>query len=84
MRKMQVNSLAELVSRLGFRGKCAIRPVFAGDTLYAESTVLSKRESKGRPTQGIVTVLTRGINQDDVEAMSFERTMLMIKADTHN
>jgi hypothetical protein len=151
MRKMQVNSLVELVSRLGFHGKCAIRPaqiaiinevltptedevakprqvpivnrqdgmekllvdstiharsaycyerpygecqgrrqprwgqgedhrpVFAGDTLYAESTVLSKRESKSRPTQGIVTVFTRGINQDGLEVMRFKRTMLMYK-----
>jgi itaconyl-CoA hydratase len=41
--------------------------------------VLSKRESKSRPTQGIVTVFTRGINQDTVEVMSFERTMLIYK-----
>ena len=41
-----------------------------GDTLYAESTVLHKRESKSRPTQGIVTVSTRGINQDGAEVMS--------------
>ena len=52
---------------------------FAGDTLYAESTVLSKRESKSRPTQGIVTVSTRGLNQDGKEVMSFERTMLIYK-----
>ncbi len=44
---------------------------------YAESTVISKRESKSRPTQGIVTVSTRGINQDSIEVMSFERTMLV-------
>jgi itaconyl-CoA hydratase len=55
----------------------ASHPVFAGDTLYAESTVLHKRESKSRPTQGIVTVQTRGINQDGAEVMSFERTMLV-------
>ena len=42
-----------------------------------ESTVLHKRESNSRPTQGIVTVATRGINQDGVEVMSFERTMLV-------
>jgi itaconyl-CoA hydratase len=41
--------------------------------------VLSKRESKSRPNQGIVTVFTRGINQDGVEVMSFERTMLIYK-----
>ena len=39
--------------------------------------MLSKRESKSRPTQGIVTVPTRGINQDRIEVMSFERTMLV-------
>jgi hypothetical protein len=33
--------------------------------------VLHKRESKSRPTQGIVTVPTRGINQDGAEVMSF-------------
>jgi itaconyl-CoA hydratase len=41
--------------------------------------VLSKRESKSRPTQGIVTVQTRGINQDGVEVISFERTMLVYR-----
>ena len=54
-----------------------IAPVFVGDTIYAESEVLSKRESAKRPTQGIVTVETRGTNQDGVEVMSFERTMLV-------
>jgi itaconyl-CoA hydratase len=41
--------------------------------------VLSKRESKSRPTQGIVTVSTRGVNQDGKEVMTFERTMLIYK-----
>jgi len=47
--------------------------------VYAESTLFSKRESKSRLTQGIVMVCTRGINQDGVEVMSFERTMLIYK-----
>ena len=68
---------AKVVANLGWDKVKAIHPVFAGDTLYAESTVLSKRESKSRPTQGIVTVRTRGVNQDGVEVMSFERTMLV-------
>jgi itaconyl-CoA hydratase len=38
--------------------------------LYADSEVIAKRESKSRPTQGIVTVKTRGVNQDDVEVIS--------------
>ena len=70
---------AKVVANLGWDKVKATHPVFAGDTLYAESTILSKRESKSRPTQGIVTVSTRGINQDGVEVMSFERTMLIHK-----
>jgi itaconyl-CoA hydratase len=68
---------AKVVANLGWDKVKATHPVFAGDTLYAESSVLSKRESKSRPTQGIVTVLTRGVNQDGAEVMSFERTMLI-------
>jgi itaconyl-CoA hydratase len=70
---------AKVVANLGWDKVKATHPVFAGDTLYAESTVLHKRESKSRPTQGIVTVSTRGVNQDGVEVMSFERTMLVYK-----
>ncbi|PHP85785.1 molybdenum cofactor biosynthesis protein MoeC [Burkholderia sp. AU18528] len=70
---------AKVVANLGWDKVKASHPVFAGDTLYAESTVLRKRESKSRPTQGIVTVLTRGINQNGDEVMSFERTMLVYR-----
>src|ERR1700683_2727683 len=68
---------AKVVANLGWDKVRATAPVFAGDTLYAESTVLSKRDSKSRPTQGIVTVSTRGVNQEGAEVMSFERTMLV-------
>jgi itaconyl-CoA hydratase len=70
---------AKVVANLGWDKVKATHPVFAGDTLYAESTVLQKRESKSRPTQGIVTVSTRGVNQNGVEVMTFERTMLIYK-----
>jgi itaconyl-CoA hydratase len=70
---------AKVVANLGWDKVKATHPVFAGDTLYAESTVLHKRASKSRPTQGIVTVSTRGLNQDGKEVMSFERTMLIYK-----
>ena len=70
---------AKVVANLGWDKVRATHPVFAGDTLYAESTVLHKRESKSRPTQEIVTVSTRGINQDGAEVMSFERTMLLYR-----
>jgi itaconyl-CoA hydratase len=70
---------AKVVANLGWDKVKATHPVFAGDTLYAESTVLHKRESKSRPTQGIVTVSTRGVNQDGKEVMTFERTMLIYR-----
>ena len=70
---------AKVVANLGWDKVKASHPVFAGDTLYAESTILGKRESKSRPTQGIVTVATRGTNQDGAEVMSFERTMLVYR-----
>jgi itaconyl-CoA hydratase len=70
---------AKVVANLGWDKVKASHPVFAGDTLYAESTILHKRESKSRPTQGIVTVSTRGINQNGDEVMSFERTMLVYR-----
>lgn len=70
---------AKVVANLGWDKVKATAPVFDGDTLYAESTVLSKRESKSRPTQGIVTVETKGDNEDGAVVMTFERTMLIYK-----
>ena len=54
-------------------------PVFIGDTLYAESEVLGKRESKSRPNQGIVTIKTIGKNQDGVVVASYFRSALIPK-----
>lgn len=70
---------AKVVANLGWDKVKLTAPVFAGDTLYAESKVLHKRESKSRPGQGIVTVETRGLNQDGVEVIRFERTMLIYR-----
>src|ERR1700746_1603466 len=70
---------AKVVANLGWDKVKATHPVFAGETPYAESPVLFKRESKSRPNQGIVTVSTRGVNQDGKEVMTFERTMLIYK-----
>lgn len=57
-------------------------PVFAGDTLWSESIVLSKRESGSRPQTGIVTVKTRTLNQDAVEVLSFKRTFYVHKRES--
>ena len=80
MTGMSVHSVsAKVVANLGWDKVRATCPVFAGDTLYAESKVLAKRESESRPTQGVVTVETRGFNQDAKQVMVFERTMLVYK-----
>lgn len=54
-------------------------PLFAGDTLLAESEVLSNRESKSRPNAGLVTVKTSGFNQDGKLVCDFSRTILIPK-----
>jgi itaconyl-CoA hydratase len=65
------------IANLGMDEVTFPSPVFAGDTIYGESQVLSKRESKSRPGQGIVTILTRGHNQDGVLVCALKRTMLI-------
>ena len=56
-------------------------PVFAGDTLYSETEVLGTRESKSRPTQGIVTVKTRGLQQEGKVVITFSRNIMVWKRD---
>jgi len=67
------------IANLGWRDIRMTAPVFAGDTLYAESSVLEKRESKSRPTAGLVTVRTSGKNQHGKIVCDFERTILVAK-----
>jgi itaconyl-CoA hydratase len=67
------------VANLGWKEIKLPKPVFAGDTLYAESTVLAKRESKSRPDQGIVTIRTLGRNQHRDVVCEFERSILVMK-----
>ncbi len=67
------------IANLGWEKITLPKPVFAGDTLYAESTVLNKRESKSRPGEGIVTIKTTGRNQHKEVVCEFERTMLVMR-----
>jgi acyl dehydratase len=67
------------IANLGWTDIALPAPVFVGDTLYAESEVLSKRESASRPTQGIVTVRTTGKKSDGTIFMTYERTILVPK-----
>ena len=77
---MSVSDISQkTIANLGWDKVRLIGPVFVGDTLYAESTVLAIRESGSRPNQGIVTVESRGMKQDGQQVISFERSMLIPK-----
>ena len=67
------------IANMGWKDIRMTAPVFAGDTLYWESEVLEKRESKSRPTAGLVTVRTIGKNQNGKIVCEFERTVLVAK-----
>lgn len=54
-------------------------PVFEGDTIYAQTEVLSRRESKSRPNMGLVEIKTTGFKQDGTVVMTFRRTILVYK-----
>jgi itaconyl-CoA hydratase len=65
------------VANLGWDEVRLPNPVFAGDTIYAESEVIEVRPSRSRPGQGIVRVRTRGFNQRDETVVTFERSILV-------
>ncbi len=67
------------IANLGWKDIKLTAPVFAGDTIYGESEVLEKRESKSRPNAGIVTVETRGAKADGTQFLSMVRTFLIPK-----
>jgi acyl dehydratase len=54
-------------------------PVFDGDTLYAESEVLEKRESRSKPQSGIVRFRGRGIKQDGTVVLEYTRSVMVWK-----
>lgn len=65
------------IANLGWNQISLTAPVFVGDTLYAESEVLAKRESKSRQNAGIVTVRTWGKKSDGTIVTEFDRKMLI-------
>src|SRR5206468_2155563 len=61
---MGVADVSENGVALGWDEVKLPHPLFAGDTLYSESRVLEKRESRSNPKRGVVKVRTRGIQQE--------------------
>jgi itaconyl-CoA hydratase len=68
-----------VMANLGWDNVRLPAPVFEGDTIYSQSEVLDKRESRSRPNVGIVRIKTTGYKQDGTIVMTFERTMMVYK-----
>jgi itaconyl-CoA hydratase len=66
-------------ANLGWESVRLTKPVFVGDTLWAESEVLATRESRSDPQVGIVSVRSRGINQRRESVLEFRRTIMIYK-----
>jgi acyl dehydratase len=72
-------TLGTLVANLGMKETRFPHPLFHGDTVYASTTVLQKRESKSRPDVGLVEFEHTARNQDDVVVAVTSRTAIMKK-----
>jgi itaconyl-CoA hydratase len=65
------------VANLGLTDLALTHPVHVGDTLYAESMCTGARASASRPGFGIISMRTRGLNQDGTEIMSWYRSVML-------
>ena len=76
---LSVADISRYAINLGWDEVRLPAPVFEGETVYAQSEVLSTRESKSRPHMGIVEVKTTGFKQDGTVVMTFRRSILVYK-----
>jgi acyl dehydratase len=67
------------IANLEYESVRHLAPTFHGDTIYAETTVLDKRESQSKPDRGIVSVETRAVNQRGETVLTFRRRVLIPK-----
>ncbi len=72
-------TLGTTIANLGMREVKFPAPVFHGDTVRVETEIKDKRESKSRPSQGIVTFIHRAYKQDGTLVAICERAALMKK-----
>lgn len=73
-----------IVANLGYENVRHPKPMFAGDTLYVETEVMAKRESKSRPDAGLVTLKHIGRNQHGEVTLEVTRTALFLKRPADN
>lgn len=71
-----------LVANLGFSEISFPAPLFAGDTLYAETVCTGKRESRSRPGEGVVNLRHVGLDQNGTVVALAERATLVRKRET--
>jgi itaconyl-CoA hydratase len=78
---LTVSELTEgtIVANLGYDKVMHPNPVFHGDTIYAESEIIEKRESKSRPNTGIARIKCWGRKSDGTVVVEFERTAMFLK-----
>jgi acyl dehydratase len=76
---LSVADISRYAINLGWDEVRLPAPVFEGDTIYAQTEVLSARESKSRPHMGVVEVKTTGFKQDGTVVMTFRRSILIYK-----
>jgi len=68
-----------ILANLGYEHVVHPHPVFHGDTIYVESEILEKRESRSHPDCGVVRIKHTGLKQDGTIILEFERTALFFK-----
>lgn len=76
---LSVTDISRNAVNLGWDEVRMPAPLFEGDTVYAQTEILSKRESKSRPHMGLVEVRTTGFNQEGTVVIEFRRTILAYK-----
>ncbi len=77
-------TFGRVVANLGWSDIELPHPVYAGDTLESESTILDKRDSQSRPNEGILSVETRAFNQDRKLVLSYKRNLLVYRRAAEN
>lgn len=68
-----------VMANLGWDEVKLPHPVFAGDTIYSKSEIVEMRESRSRPSVGIVKAKTTGFNQDGTVVIEFLRTFMVYR-----
>ena len=76
---VQDTTLGTTIANLGMNDMRFPKPVFAGDTIRAKTTVLESRASHSRPGAGIITFNHQGFNQRGQEVLTFTRQALMLR-----